>query len=87
MASLSATRSTVLGLYRVLLRAQSQTFANDRPMQLRARAEIHRYFAGNRKLSDSAAITEAIQAGREAADYLKTSVIQARKTSEGNYGQ
>ena len=82
MASASQ-HSRALSLYRQLLRTQSTTFANDLPMQQQARTAIRSYYDQFRTLSDTQRIEAQLVAAEEAVEYLKTKVIQAKRTGPG----
>ena len=81
--SAASRHSRALSLYRQLLRAQSTTFANDEPMQQQARTAIRGYYDQFRSLSEPQRIEQQLLAAEEAIDYLRTKVIQAKRTGPG----
>ena len=80
-------RQHVLSLYRRLVRQQASTFRGDRVVQRSARSEIRKQFAHGRQLTDAAQVEQALKAGHEALDYLRTSVIQAERKQGNHFGQ
>ena len=86
MASAASQHQRALALYRQLLRSQRVTFANDLPMQQQARTAIRSYYNQFRALSDSTTIEAQLVAAEEAVEYLRTKVIQAKRTgAEGQF--
>ena len=85
--SAAPARPRVLSLYRRLFRQQAVTFAQDGFIQQNARAEIRSQFRARRALKEPQEVEEAIKAAEEAADYLRTSVIQAKRVKGDHFGQ
>ena len=86
-SSALSTRHRVLSAYRRLYRAQQVAFANDVFMQREARKEMRQQFAARRHDTDGPQLEAAITAATEAADYLRTSVIQAKRVAPGQLSQ
>jgi len=47
--------------------------------------EVRKHFRSNKDLQDPQEIAAAVQAAKEAADYLLNSVLQLRKEQAGKY--
>ena len=56
-------------------------------MQQQAKAEIRQHFRAKKALASPAEVDEAVKAAEEAADYLRTSVIQAKRVKGDHFGQ
>ena len=80
MSFRAATRS-----YRSLLRAARETFAGDSFALGEARKELRVQFDSNRDLTSESEIRECLETAREADEFLRNNIAQARLTSEGNY--
>ena len=83
----ASSRQRVLSVYRQLFRQQATTFANDPFVQQNARREIRAQFRAKRSLAEAKEVEEAVTAAQEALDYLRTSVIQAKRVKGDHFGQ
>lgn len=72
-------------LYRKLFRTINQTFAGDLRAGKGARAELRKQFVASRGLADEAAIQEQLAIGREAEEFIRTCIVQARRAPTGQY--
>ena len=87
MSAVNLARHRVLSAYRRLFRQQASTFSQDGFVQQRARAEIRAQFRAKAALTDARDVDEAVKAAEEAADYLRASVIQAKRVKGDHFGQ
>eukprot|EP00899_Mesostigma_viride_P027999 jgi/Mesvir1/8384/Mv12629-RA.1 len=71
--------------FRGLLRAQKIAFKKDVVMQNAATAEIRRHFDESRNETDAAKVSGLLAQAAEAAEFLKSNVIQAALNERGNY--
>jgi len=74
-------RQTAIGAYRLLLRTVATTFKGDDLTLLAAKKEIRQKFEDNRDNSGTELVSEAY----DAAEFIKTHVVQAEMNEEGNY--
>lgn len=78
-------RREVLGSYRYVLRAISDTFRGDaravKTSLTAARAEFRKHGA----VTDAAVVKKMVHDARDAADFLRHSIVQAQLNSEGRY--
>ena len=68
-----------------LLRTCRSTFKGDAFMLQQSVAEIKSHFRKNAHLTDPDAIQHALKDGQEAADFIKTYIIQGVLNERGNY--
>lgn len=80
-----ASKATILGTYRSLLRAQRAAFAGDAPLQAAACRSIRDAFAADRGLADGAAVAAKLRDARDAVAFLANNVKQAPLTRRGHY--
>ena len=73
-----------LGSYRGLLRAARATFRGDSFALSEARRELRSQFEAGRGLAGEAA-REALEAARDAEDFLRNNVSQASINARGNF--
>lgn len=85
--TLTHPMSAVTRAFRVLLKAQKKTFANDQPMQTAALQEIRKHFRANAGLTDPVAIRDKVQEALEAAEFLEKGVIQAQRRDANNFSK
>ncbi|WZN58949.1 mitochondrial zinc maintenance protein [Chloropicon roscoffensis] len=78
-------RQTALGAYRLLLRSVAQTFKGDESTLLAAKKEIRQKFEDSRGMSDEKARSDLIYEAYDAAEFIKTHVVQAELNEEGHY--
>lgn len=87
MISSASISSSARGSLRVLLRAVHETFAGDAKALVASRAEIRKHYRANADVVDAAKISQLIASAHDAAAFLKESIVQARLTKEGRYGE
>lgn len=78
-------RSKAVEVYRQLLKTVNKTFSGDTRAVRQSSTEIRRHFEVSRNLSDPGEIAQKIADAEEARDFLRESVVQARKSSCGTY--
>ncbi|CAI5483605.1 unnamed protein product [Closterium sp. Yama58-4] len=86
-ASATSARPSALSAYRTLLRAIRKSFPGDQHAQSAGRAEVRGHFEGNRGEADERRLAELERDARDAAEMLRTMVVQARLNERGNYGE
>lgn len=74
-----------LSVYRQCLRSVQQSFRGDQYMLHNSRKELRSKFEANRQVSDCGAIKKLLAEGEEAADFIKTFVVQAKLNKRGNF--
>eukprot|EP01025_Chloroclados_australasicus_P034899 TRINITY_DN35627_c0_g2_i1.p4 TRINITY_DN35627_c0_g2~~TRINITY_DN35627_c0_g2_i1.p4 ORF type:complete len:126 (-),score=9.30 TRINITY_DN35627_c0_g2_i1:115-459(-) len=79
------SKSQILGAYRLLRRTSNKTFQGDIPMILESRKRIREAFDTYSTETDSAKIQQLLQDARDAADFLRTSIVQAPLNERGSY--
>lgn len=80
-----ASKATILGTYRSLLRAQRAAFDGDAPLQAAAARTIRDAFAAERGAADAAAVAAKLRDARDAVAFLVHNVKQAPLTRRGTY--
>ncbi|QDZ19858.1 hypothetical protein HOP50_03g23750 [Chloropicon primus] len=84
-SSVSRVGQTARGAYRLLLRSVSETFKGDDFTLLAAKKEIRQKFEDSRDMADEKARSDLIYEAYDAAEFIKTHVVQAEMTGEGRY--
>lgn len=78
----AALKSEVLGSYRYVLRAIRETFQNDvdavQKSKAAARMEYRKHFG----VKDNGQISKMVADARDAADFLRSSIVQAQLNSQ-----
>ncbi|EFN51348.1 hypothetical protein CHLNCDRAFT_141064 [Chlorella variabilis] len=74
-----------LNVYRGLLRSASAAFKGDATMLSAAQQEIRAKFEESRHVSDPAQRQQLLQEGSEAADFIRTSIVQAASNERGAF--
>ncbi|KAK9826730.1 hypothetical protein WJX81_002385 [Elliptochloris bilobata] len=77
--------SRPLAVYRLLLRSVNKAFRNDDEMLLKSAQEIRSRYQAAASETDPAAVARLCAEGEEAADFIRTYVVQARLNERGNY--
>ncbi|CAI7914561.1 unnamed protein product [Closterium sp. NIES-53] len=86
-ASATSARPSALSAYRTLLRAIRKSFPGDQHANSAGRAEVRGHFEGNRGEADERRLAELERDARDAAEMLRTMVVQARLNDRGNFGE
>jgi complex III assembly factor LYRM7 len=84
MAKALASQSA-LGAYRKLLRTVATTFKGDDVTLLAAKREIRQKFEDNKELGDPSALPAMVAEAYDAAEFIRTHVVQAEQNEKGNY--
>ena len=84
MSKVLASQSA-LGAYRKLLRTVAATFKGDDVTLSAARREIRQKFEDNRQVADESSLPVMIADAYDAAEFIKTHVVQAELNESGNY--
>ncbi|KAK9829909.1 hypothetical protein WJX72_008604 [[Myrmecia] bisecta] len=77
--------SKALDVYRTLLRSITTAFRGDASMLESARQEIRSKFKEAASLTDQQEISRRFAEGEEAADFIRTYVVQAKLNERGNF--
>ena len=78
-------RHRVLASYRRLLRVQRQTFAGDTANLRRAQSITREQYNERRDESDVAQVENALRNADDAAEFIRTNMIQAVHVGGGHY--
>lgn len=74
-----------LAVYRNLLRSVAAAFKNDGMMLSAAQQEIRSKFETSRGVSDAQQVQEMLAEGNEAAEFIRSSIVQATMNERGAY--
>lgn len=80
----SAARSAV-GSYRTLLRTISHVFTGDAKALQTGRLSARQGFRANAAVHDPDAIAKLVDEARDATEFLREHIVQAKINNEGNY--
>mmetsp|Transcript_5556 Transcript_5556/g.10896 ORF Transcript_5556/g.10896 Transcript_5556/m.10896 type:complete len:115 (-) Transcript_5556:347-691(-) len=80
----TATAAETRSVYRGLLRSVQQVFRGDLEMLTAARQEIRDRLEERRNVHDEEEVSRLQAEGREAAEFLKTSIMQAMPNEKGH---
>jgi complex III assembly factor LYRM7 len=81
---MAVSRAEVLGSYRYVMRAVRATFQQDAVAVRRSREAARAEFLKHRGAS-GAALRKLVDDARDAADFLRSSIVQARLSPSGRY--
>lgn len=79
-------RGEVVRAYRGLLRATKKSFAGDTLMLRESAKEVRNKFEENRNVTSLDEIQRHLDEAREAAVFVSTMIVQAKKNDRGAYG-
>jgi complex III assembly factor LYRM7 len=85
MSAPAAARHPVAASFRALLRAVAETFRGDAQALRTCRAEARKQFRAHASERDGARIARLVEDARDAAHFLRESVVQAQLNAQGNY--
>lgn len=72
-------------VYRQLLRSAATAFKGDAAMLAAARQEIRGQFEASRQVADPQQQQQMLAEGLEAAEFIRTQIVQAAVNDRGNY--
>eukprot|EP00798_Chlamydomonas_sp_ICE-L_P016104 gene16104-22246_t len=78
-------RAKVLDVYKQLLKTVNTTFSGDTRAIRQGSAEIRKHFEASKDLNDPNQVAQKIADAVEAREFIRDSVVQAKKTSTGSY--
>lgn len=84
MSMLKATSADTRSVYRSLLRSIQLAFKGDLEMVVAAREEVRHRLENSRNIEDKTEITKLQDEGREAAAFLRTSIMQLGSNQDGH---
>ena len=85
MAATTSIPRSALGAYKRLLRAAASTFKGDELTLAAAKKEIRQKFEDNRDLGEGKQLDDLLYEAYDAADFIKTHVVQAEMNEKGHY--
>ncbi|KAK9831574.1 hypothetical protein WJX74_000763 [Apatococcus lobatus] len=74
-----------LAAYRVLLRSITAAFKGDAFMLQQSRREVRHKYQEAAGLTDPAEVQKKVAEAKEAADFIRTNVVQAQLNERGNF--
>ena len=85
MSAVPRAAQSAVGAYRTLLRSVASTFKGDDMTLVAARKEIRQKFDDNRNMGSGEALSDLINEAYDAADFIKSHVVQAEMNEQGHY--
>ncbi|KAK9864299.1 hypothetical protein WJX84_004057 [Apatococcus fuscideae] len=74
-----------LAAYRVLLRSITAAFKGDAFMLRQSKLEVRHKYQEASSLTDAAEVQKRVAEAKEAADFIRTNVVQAKLNGRGNF--
>ncbi|GKE36419.1 mitochondrial zinc maintenance protein 1, mitochondrial [Tanacetum coccineum] len=81
-----ALRTEAITAYRSILKATRKSFAGDTVMLEGSAAEVRKKFEENKHVTNEPEIRKLLDEAREASDFIRNMIVQAKLNERGGYG-
>lgn len=82
-----ARSAEALSVFRALLRTRKQCFAGDPDMLHASAKQIRDEFDTHKNVSAGEELDNLLKKAREAIEFMKLNIVQAKLNERGNYGE